>query len=417
LLRSELISLLNFTDAEDLTIRQWLHLNRAMLQLTHVLTPRPYIWRWYKIRMQVVGSGARNTFYSVQTLRAVAALGVVAFHSQFFLRYGPYPRTLHLLGAAGVDLFFVISGFIITYVSWNKFQAPAACADFLTRRIFRIVPTYWMYTTIMMVLLWIVPLRWVNTRFEYFDIPNSYLFLFADTPLLIVAWTLSFEMYFYLLFGVFLNFPRRYLIPSLVVIFGLGMLAGVLFRPSLSSAHIVTSPLLLEFFSGCVIANMARYRVLPGKAISLALLLIGTVLFLYIGYFIGLDSDWFGLKRTLLWGAPSIAIMLGAVGLENSGRFPRSHILEVFGDASYSIYLIQALTLPAIGKLWVWLGARRWFDTTTGPIVLYFACFGGSVALGYVGYLLFEKPVTDGLMRSPKNPLVAVLRALPARTM
>jgi len=258
--------------------------------------------------MQVSGAQARNTFYSVQTLRGIAALGVVAFHSQFFLRYGAYPHTQHLLGAAGVDLFFVISGFIITYVSWNKFQTPAAFKGFLVRRIFRIVPTYWMYTTVMMVLLWIVPLHWVNTRFVLFDIPNSYLFLYASTPLLIVAWTLSFEMYFYALFGIFLSFPRRCLMPSLALIFGIGMVIGAALRPSFSSVKIFTSPLLLEFFAGCVIAAMARRDILFGRAASTGLLLIGAALFLYIGWFIGLDSEFLGLERSLLWGGLALPL-------------------------------------------------------------------------------------------------------------
>src|SRR3954451_23086289 len=127
---------------------------------------------------------------SLQVLRAVAAVAVVICHAGLQLNY--WTQTAlewNFVGSAGVDLFFVISGFIITLVSWNSFGRIDQVAPFVARRLIRIGFLYWLLTTIYV----------VSGSFSPWHVLASYLLLPVDgPPILSVAWTLVYEVMFYL---------------------------------------------------------------------------------------------------------------------------------------------------------------------------------------------------------------------------
>ena len=158
-------------------------------------------------------------FSSIQILRGMAALFVVFFHvSEMLLQYtdrqGIFCRFASLwhTGAAGVDLFFIISGFVMVQSTRDKFQKNGSSSEFMLRRIIRIVPLYWLYTSVMLVLV-LLPFTLKNQVFSGWYTVASYLFIPVlnpasglDLPLLAPGWTLSYEMYFYLIFALLL--PR-----------------------------------------------------------------------------------------------------------------------------------------------------------------------------------------------------------------
>src|SRR5215467_2504234 len=160
--------------------------------------------------MADVASTSNPTIPAIQFLRALAAAAVVAFHVRFdFVNNVSPPGFLPAafnLGAAGVDLFFVISGFVMVYSSESLFGRPNAPATFLLRRIVRIVPLYWLMTSVM--------LAYVLARgfgpsdaspqlalASYFFIPYRRPSGAMD-PLYGIGWTLNYEMFFYVVFAV-----------------------------------------------------------------------------------------------------------------------------------------------------------------------------------------------------------------------
>lgn len=146
-------------------------------------------------------------FTNVQMLRALAAINVVIFHSLFSANKYNMPVTLFAFlkdwGASGVDLFFVISGFIMFYIQYHKNRT---CLSFFKDRLLRIAPLYWLLTCFLGLLLLISPFLFREMTFSFKWLLSSILFssntLMGSLPLLYVGWTLEYEMLFYLLFSI-----------------------------------------------------------------------------------------------------------------------------------------------------------------------------------------------------------------------
>ncbi|KXF76618.1 hypothetical protein ATN84_11210 [Paramesorhizobium deserti] len=306
-----------------------------------------------------------NQLRSVQVLRAIAALAVVFFH------LSPSSWTL---GAAGVDLFFVISGFIMGTVGLG--DSPGR---FMSKRVIRIVPLYWAITLAMCVASQVPGLFSTFT----FDLPRlitSLFFIpFQDPqgeiwPLVVVGWTLNYEMFFYLLFALGL-WLRRPIIAPVLVICGL-VAAGWIFQPAQTIPHFYTSQLLLEFALGLLLSRAVFFK---NAALGSALVLAGFASLLSWG--LASDTpDW----RIIYWGLPALAIVAGFVAIERAGAFPGQALrpLEKLGDASYSLYLTHGIVLGIIGKF---IGHESGFAVLAALV----AC----ITVAMLSYYLFERPV------------------------
>jgi len=174
---------------------------------------------------QILPPGGSHVLTSIQALRGFAVMLVVLFHIQHYVAGRlQLPNLLPRfdIGVAGVDVFFVISGFIMVYASERLFAQPGGVRVFCLRRIVRIVPMYWAATTVLLV--------YVLARYADFGavlggagrdyVIASYLFypyVRPDgwgAPFLGVGWTLNYEMFFYAIFGLSLALPRRIAVPS-----------------------------------------------------------------------------------------------------------------------------------------------------------------------------------------------------------
>ena len=166
----------------------------------------------------------------------------------------------------GVDVFFVISGFIMAYITADKFGRPGASGQFLTRRLIRLVPLYWLFTLAMLAAMVLVPGQLAHTALNPAHILASYLFIpWLDStglahPILGLGWTLNYEMYFYVIFAVMLFLPRRIGLWSLAVLF----CALALLHPAIDPAQVQlsfwTDPIILEFLFGIGLAMLGRQR-------------------------------------------------------------------------------------------------------------------------------------------------------------
>lgn len=213
----------------------------------------------------------RGTLYSVQVLRGVAALLVVVLHAYVHLEARDIIPDVPLpvnSGRAGVDIFFVISGFIMVYISGDKFGRAGAPLDFLVKRVIRVVPIYWFYTLLMASFLFFAPHLFSHGKtFDATHLLASLAFIpWQDSlgnikPILQVGWTLNYEMYFYVVFAFLLIFSARFFLVLLVSILLAGFFAGQVFDSIPPVFSVMTSSLLIEFLMGCLIGiAFSRYK-------------------------------------------------------------------------------------------------------------------------------------------------------------
>jgi exopolysaccharide production protein ExoZ len=306
---------------------------------------------------------------SIQLLRAVAAVGVVFTHA--ITRVGAtLPRGNYhsyftdangqlTVGDAGVDLFFVISGFIMLYVHRDDFGRPSASINFAKRRLLRIVPIYWFLTTIGVAFLIFAP-QLFTTHYTGIDLPwiaGSYLFLPVAppggtiSPVVGVGWTLNFEMFFYVVFAGALFLPRRHGLRFICLCFGSLVAVGSLLKPSSSLFGFLTNWLLLDFLMGLAIAWWVLTKGNLSRAARNILLSSGVVC---IAATIVWTPPEVGPLRFLLWGIPAMLIVLASCGASAS----RGKFVSLLGDASYSIYLFQFFALPAWARVMQAVGAQ-----------------------------------------------------------
>ncbi len=353
-----------------------------------------------------------STIYSLQMLRAFAAALVLLAHSQNFLHARNQISELNpffQFGSVGVDVFFVISGFIMVIVSKNKFQQPGASIDFVIRRVIRVVPIYWLYTLLIAALLVFFPQYFSGGK--QFDVIHFFASLFfipwennvgMVKPLLGVGWTLNNEMYFYLIFSILLLFPLKRFIAYLSIILFAGVLLGIIYGTEIVLLSVITSPLVIEFLLGCIIGLIYIKNYQVSKLMALSFLIFGVLGFIFtstpllsmLGMNAPLPYGEYG--RFLKWGVPSVFLVFGVIFLERLGAFPVNHFMAKLGDSSYSLYLTHIFVINAVGVVWIKL-FHDYFN------VFIFVVFFASIYIGHLAYLIIEKPIISYLNRSYKK--------------
>lgn len=328
---------------------------------------------------------------NLQALRALAAIGVVIFH------VGLMPGTSlpFQVGAAGVDIFFVLRGFIIAYSSSRDQR------HFLPRRLLRILPAYWIATVIAAAFTlqkMTLPdaADWLVQSLFYLPHPQG-------RPVLIfVAWTLIYELAFYLLYWLALRTGAR-----------LAPVVALIVLPVLALVHVPGLPrpwpLLLEFALGIAIyLGVERFGLSQriGKQAGLLMIGIGMALLPVLPDLTSYDSDdCESLDRVLTWGLPAAGIVLGAIVAEREGLAIRNRTVLVLGAASYAIYLLhpivvgQLLPLPPIA-----------------PPLSWAACIGATalaVAIAVGFHLWIEKPLLHKFRNAAGDLAPADQRPLP----
>jgi exopolysaccharide production protein ExoZ len=321
---------------------------------------------------------------SIQHLRAVAAIGVVLYHA---CQWG---HARFEIGASGVDLFFVISGFVI---GLGLDDAAATPAGFMARRVWRVAPPYWLVTLALLLIALVWP-RWLpEVEVEPAHVILSLLFIphvnpdQIPFPILPVGWSLTYEMIFYVLAAACLTQPPRRRLGLLAA----GLVAMPIFGVNVHPAFFLfANPMMLQFLAGALVARAYRRGALPRYGGGWAM--VGAAGLAYVALY------WFDLYgslfRPLAWGAPATLLVAGAVSLEREGHWPRFPALDRLGEASYSIYLMH---WPVVVMLAQTLGVRpAWVFIPLSSLC--------AVGAGLVFWRWVERPLPRLRRRSVSMP-------------
>ncbi|EJW09709.1 acyltransferase 3 [Rhodovulum sp. PH10] len=337
-----------------------------------------------------------KTIQSLQVLRGVAATAVAYAHAMDMALANGNPwqaRIGHLdnLGAIGVDLFFVISGVIITLTARSIVDRRSAHV-FAARRFLRVAPFYWI-VSLVFILPWLADGR--SVEFGRLVATVAFYPCLGGTwhdPVLDIGWTLCFEMLFYA--GVYLAGFLRF--SSLAM--RAGAVVAVMALAHLAGAEAIRgfllSPMLLEFGLGIVIARLYLRGSVDARTARTLLLLGGVGLSMNIAFGYGdvhlmarvVDGS-LAAQRVLLWGVPSAALVAGALLLERAtGARPPKSLVRV-GDASYAIYLTHPLLFPAVERV----VASGIFPADAVVLLATSVAVGG----GLLSYLTIERPLVE----------------------
>jgi exopolysaccharide production protein ExoZ len=317
--------------------------------------------------------------WPLQNLRFMAAVMVVYVHAAqtaFSVTgsHGLLPQEFHLTGRAGVDIFFVISGAIMSAtapgLTWGRFA---------WKRFRRIVPVYYLLTLPVLIIAWRTgaPLGWREVLATFLLWPAT------DTmtePLSPVAWTLCFEALFYAAVALILA-DRRWL-PALLVVF----LVSLALAPWTPVFQFLGNPLIVEFMIGAALVRLPKWR--TGKwGLPLGLVALAATGFLGLAPD-GSNLDFLagerGFHRLLVYGLPAAAIVHGA--LQYDGR--KSFWTEQ-GDASYSLYLSHPLLVGLLWEFWKVFPAR--------PEIIVFADIAICAVFAWRFHLRIEAPILKAL--------------------
>ena len=329
-------------------------------------------------------------FPLVQGLRAIAALSVAFAHiAHDALIADPTAAGLASVvnampWTAGVDVFFVISGFVITHSSRALFQTPHAAQRFLARRIARIVPLYWTMTTVFLITLSLLPQAINGAIGDAGYILKSYLFIPGARPDGLVepplglGWTLNYEMFFYLVFALFLRWRQAQAVASVCAVLAFAVLAQSLAGFDAVALATWCNPIILEFCAGMLLA------LLPGRIAFPVWARAAAVVAAVIAFHLQPES-W---PRVIAQGLPA-AVLVAAAALGKPARKPLGFVR--LGDASYALYLVHPFVMRAANLIWQRLGHPG------GPVVFVLLGLGAAQLAALLIYARFEKPTIKTL--------------------
>ncbi|MEA5258958.1 acyltransferase [Arcicella aquatica] len=346
---------------------------------------------------------SKKVINSIQFLRGFAAFVVVFYHIGGYIKKNfpvSFLGDFFGFGFAGVDLFFVISGFIIHFTSKQYLDQPAYFTEYLKKRFLRVFPIYWVVMTGLFLLGWLISnvlnkdvfsTAYPHTFSAYFQTYFLVPFHFAINP---VTWTLSFELFFYLCFSLLILSKRLWFIPVAIL---LGSIINMIVGNNFDSRYFnfVFSSYNLEFFFGFLICGYyERFKL--NNIVSIFILIFALIIIVSLGFEIS-DYDYW--KRVLVFGFPSGLILIALLNLEANKAIIIPKFTILLGDASYVLYLIHFPMLLLLNKIPSIIGSTLSVNQT----VYYNYLIGIMIILAsIVMHKMIEKPLSKYLMNLSK---------------
>ncbi len=329
---------------------------------------------------------------SLQFLRAISAIFVVFYHlreKEALLEFQSFQVLQWFsIGKYGVDMFFVISGFIIAYIEPPDAFSFSRMKNFIARRIIRIIPLYWT-VSLLALAVWLVNPEVVNSTAPHLTrIWESFLLWPTDGRYLYqTGWTLRFEFLFYLLFAATMIFSRRQ-----TIVLPLILLGAIAFEILTGDRQAMLAHderyFLMEFLAGYLFCVHGKHLI--GASAGWGLALVAAASAILISHNFGL-SELAG--QLYFWGIPAIMLVSGAVMMEGRVNLPKA--MTTLGDQSYSLYLTHSFIVAAMAISW-----RRFMpEFPFGSIVFFAVSVVLILFVTHVTYHFYEMPITKALNR------------------
>jgi peptidoglycan/LPS O-acetylase OafA/YrhL len=371
-------------------------------------------------------------------LRGLAILAVMLSHITVMVPASPADRAYFQVvdsGWMGVDLFFVLSGFLITGILFDSRPNPHYFRNFYMRRVLRIFPLYYIYLTLMLV---IAPHLHSAALAAQGTISGSSLWywLYAsnvrfamhgfDSQVLSITWSLAVEEHFYLVWPVVvLTFGRRTLLWICLGIAAaaLGLrIACVISEVRAVIPYTFTACRMDSLAIGAAVALLARGPVKLTRLRRPAVFAVPLGALLVVALFAA-DRSTFWANRwilsvgfTVISGVCAAALVLVLTGSGGSipVRFLNSAILRKFGKYSYCLYLVHALVRSGV-RDFLYKPAR--FLTIAGSqipgqLIFYVIVIGASLLIAILSWELVEKRILSLKRLFPERVPVAGNRAM-----
>ena len=330
------------------------------------------------------------SLHNIQMLRGLAAVMVLMYH--LLPQYEAMGGKLTLIhdslswGFMGVDIFFIISGFIMAYTTFKKERSIINAKTFIKHRLFRVYLGYWPFFFIMFVTY----LIFSPDRLASLDIINSF-FLTSQQILelvLPVSWSLGYELYFYFLFlfTFLFSIKQLYLYLPIFISFIFLLVLYSLFQPTFPRSFFY-SPYLLEFFAG-VLLYMYKDHLMKIWLLPVSLIIIFIAL-LYgdVNYHAGHD-----ILRIFTLGVAALCIVHIALILEHNNFYRVGKKFEALGNASYALYLSHTIIMLGFYSV----GLRGFFTSSestilplAGAIFIIILC----ISFSLIYYKKIERPM------------------------
>ena len=351
----------------------------------------------------------RQVMNSLQVLRALAALLVVFSHiREKNLQNSPQAAQIldwFNFGPYGVDIFFVISGFIIAYIVPTGSYGFSDVKEFLVRRVIRVIPMYWVVSLVALTVWLYNPMLVNSSAPELTRIWESFALFPTDGRYLYqTCWTLSYEMYFYFLFAATMFFGR-YQRVLLGLILATMIAIGIIYQPGPDEPvfYLLTRHHLVEFMAGFAFCHFGRHLIGKMPVTGAVLTVSAVALILLKAFGAGPIFD-----QLYFWGLPAMALVIGMLLLERAIPWPA--YLVKLGEASYSLYLTHSFVMAGGAIIWY-----RLFDASMASnIGFMFVSLGVALVVAHLSWRFVENVMTVGLNKKwkefttrPKRPSVA----------
>ena len=343
-------------------------------------------------------------YQSLQSSRAIAAILVLLYHlggtissEKYFNIKGFY--TPFSFGASGVDFFFVLSGFIIYYAHKKDIGKPRTLLTYLYKRVTRIYPIYFIIFIGVYVLAYITPQLHNTVPHDFHTLIKSILLFPQDknildgtgAPVLMVAWTLQFEMLFYLMFT--LGIINRRLGQAVIVLF----ISLFFYLPETNTfpLEFLMNDYIWLFLMGMFSAKMVTENRL-GLKYAFILAIYGGVICLFAAFDVITESNNLGNVKIIINGIGYSFIVVALTTYEQNGKvFLKHKYFQLLGASSYALYLIHVPLISILSKLSLLLGAQAvgfW-----GALITYIIIFTVCIFVSIAFHLIVEKPMTKKL--------------------
>jgi len=338
-------------------------------------------------------STERAKYYqSIHVMRFIAALMVVSLHGTFYTHERlDSSIDLYDLGGNGVRLFFVISGFVMVSSSLKMLNRENGHKIFLMHRLIRIVPIYWLTTSLKLAVLFLAPAAIFHAQFDITYILKSYAFIPAYNvehelrPLLGVGWSLNYEMFFYILFFLALLVrvnPILFCAPPLVLL----AISGPYLPSTNALVRFYGNAILLDFLWGMLAATLIERGLVLGKRLAMVAIPVTLILL-----FAPLGSLTVAMGTyPILTGLVAFLAIFACASLDSQIDIRYPKVAIYLGSASYSVYLAHPLVSPAVPTLLSKMHLS-WPYTSVGLCVL--VGFAGGALL----HTIVERPITSWL--------------------